>query len=64
MDIRKSTIDNRQSAIRRRGSTTLEWVLLLAAFGFPMCAFLLYVALPQLADYYRMVVFLETLPFP
>lgn len=36
----------------------------MAGFGFPMAAFLLYVALPQLADYYRMVVFLETLPFP
>jgi hypothetical protein len=64
MDIRKSTIGTRKSAIRRRGSTTLEWALLLGVFGFPMAMFLLYVALPQLADYYRMVVFLEELPFP
>jgi len=64
MDISKSAIGSRQWKNRRRGSTSLEWALLLGVFGFPMGAFLLYVALPALANYYRMVVFLETLPFP
>jgi len=46
------------------GATTVEWVLMLCVIGLPTVSFLLYVALPTLADYYRMVVFLETLPFP
>ena len=47
----------------RRGQTTVEWALIMAAFGIPMVyAFSLLLSL--LAEHYRMLTFLETLPFP
>ncbi len=46
------------------GQTTIEWALLLAAVILPVFAFLRYVVLAALFEYYRMVTFIETLPFP
>ena len=45
------------------GQTTVEWALLLAAFVLPM-VYVLNLLLGVLVAYYRMVTFLETLPFP
>lgn len=55
--------DNRLLANDDRGQTTVEWVLLLVVFGIPM-TYVIQVLLAVLAEYYEMVVFLETLPFP
>ena len=46
------------------GQTTIEWALLLAAVVLPVFAFLRYVVLEAFVTYYRMVTFMETLPFP
>jgi len=47
----------------QRGQTTIEYALLLAAIGLPsVAAFGLMLAI--LAENYRMVTFLELLPFP
>ncbi|MDY6913271.1 MAG: hypothetical protein SVT52_02280 [Planctomycetota bacterium] len=45
------------------GQTTVEWALLLACFALPM-AYVFGLLLSILAEYYRMVTFLETLPMP
>jgi len=45
------------------GQATLEWVMLLAAFGLPM-TYVFFKLLGILTEHYRMVTFLETLPFP
>jgi hypothetical protein len=47
----------------QRGQTTLEWTLLLAAAVLPMAWIFKYL-LEMLAEHYRMVVFLESLPLP
>jgi Flp pilus assembly pilin Flp len=47
----------------RRGQTAVEWVLLLAFFALPMVV-VLGLLLAVLAEMYRMVTFLEGLPFP
>lgn len=46
-----------------RGATTVEYVLLLVGVALPLVAFFRY-ALSVLAEYYRMLSFIETLPFP
>ena len=45
------------------GQLTVEWALVLAAIALPMYAVIL-VCLNLLAAHYRMVTFMETLPFP
>lgn len=45
------------------GQAKVEWVLLLVAFGLPMVA--IFAKLVEvLVEHYRMITFLETLPFP
>ena len=46
-----------------KGQTTVEWTLLLAGFGLPMI-FVITILLAVLAEHYKMVTFLETLPVP
>ena len=45
------------------GQATIEWVLVLVAFVLPM-VYVLNLLLSVLVEHYRMVTFLETLPFP
>ncbi len=45
------------------GQTTIEYSLLLVAFGLPMI-YVIRVLLATLVEHYRMVSFLETLPYP
>lgn len=45
------------------GQTSLEWALLMGGFGIPLI-YLFGVLVSMLAEHYRMVSFLETLPFP
>lgn len=45
------------------GQTAIEWTLVLVAFGLPMI-YVFAMLLAILAAHYRMVVFLESLPFP
>ncbi len=45
------------------GQATVEWALVLAAVALPMY-FIIIVCLDLLAAHYRMVTFMETLPFP
>jgi hypothetical protein len=47
----------------QRGQMTVEWSLLLAAFGLPMI-YLFSVLLAMLMEYYRMLSLVLTLPFP
>lgn len=47
----------------QRGQTTVEWILLLAVIGLPM-VWVFRMALGILAEHYRMVQFVETMPFP
>lgn len=47
----------------QRGQTTIEWALLLVGFVLPMI-YVFRVLLAVLAEQYKMVTFLETLPFP
>ena len=47
----------------QRGQSTLEWALLLGAFAIPM-VWVIRVLLNVLAEHYRMVSFMETLPYP
>ena len=47
----------------QRGQMAIEWVLLVVAFALPM-AWGFKLLLATLAEYYRMVTFLETLPLP
>ncbi len=46
-----------------QGQTTIEWTLLLAGFGIPMMVAIRWL-LGAMTEYYRMISFLETLPFP
>lgn len=52
-----------QLSADRRGQMTVEWSLLIAAFGLPM-VFLFGVLLATLAEHYRMLTLVLTLPFP
>ena len=45
------------------GQSTIEWTLILAVFALPMI-WVIRVLLNTIAEYYRMVSFLETLPYP
>lgn len=45
------------------GQASIEWVLLLVAVILPM-VYLLNMLLDFMVDFYGMVVFIETLPFP
>jgi hypothetical protein len=45
------------------GQITVEWTLLIGAFGIPMI-YIFALLLETLAAYYRMMTFLLTLPFP
>ena len=45
------------------GQTTVEWVLLLVVFALPMI-YVFKLLLATLVEHYRMVSFLETLPYP
>ena len=61
-------MNSRMRIIRRlrggeSGQTTVEWALLLACFALPMI-YVLGLLLSALTSYYRMVTFLETLPYP
>ncbi len=47
----------------RAGQMTLEWSLVLAAVALPMFG-VIKLGTSALASHYRMVSFLETLPFP
>ncbi len=47
----------------QRGQMTVEWTLLIAAFGLPMI-YLFSVLLSMLAEHYRMLTLILTLPFP
>ena len=53
----------RRLACYQRGQATLEWVILLFAFGLPL-TYIVIKLLGILSEHYRMVTFLETLPFP
>jgi hypothetical protein len=53
----------RRLARDQRGQATLEWVMLMVAFGLPL-VYILIKLLGVLTEHYRMVTFLETLPFP
>ena len=44
------------------GQTTVEWTLLLVAFGLPMF-YVFGVLLSILVEHYRMITFMVTLPF-
>lgn len=46
-----------------RGQATLEWVLLMVGFGLPM-VYVFATLLEVLAEHFRMITFLETMPFP
>ena len=45
------------------GQATIEWVLILAVFSLPMI-WVIRMLLNTIVEYYRMVSFLETLPYP
>ena len=47
----------------QRGQVSVEYTLVLAAFGLPMVTAFAWL-LGVLAEHYRMVTFIETLPFP
>ena len=59
--------DRRRGSFRwladQRGQAIVEYALVLAVIGLP-CVVLFGWLLGILAEYYRMVVFVETLPFP
>ena len=48
---------------RQAGQTTVEWVLLMVAFGLPM-VYVFRLLLSLMAEHYRLVTFIEALPFP
>jgi Flp pilus assembly pilin Flp len=45
------------------GQTTIEWAMILVAFGIPMIS-VFGMLLSVLSEHYRMVTFLQMLPFP
>jgi Flp pilus assembly pilin Flp len=47
----------------QRGQTAIEWVLIVVVFGLPM-VYVFRALLGILTEQYRMVTFMETLPFP
>lgn len=47
----------------QQGQASLEWVLLVAVVGLPLAWFSIY-GLLVMAAHYRMVTFVDTLPFP
>ena len=47
----------------QRGQTTIEWALLLVGFVLPMI-YVFRTLLAVLGEHYKLVTFLETLPFP
>jgi len=47
----------------QRGQTTVEWALLMAVVGIPLLL-VFYLFLDIIAENYRLVTFLELLPFP
>lgn len=53
----------RRLADDQTGQASLEWLLVVTVFGLPFLYFVI-LALNQLAEHYRMVTFVETLPFP
>ncbi|MBS3733918.1 MAG: hypothetical protein KGY99_03220 [Phycisphaerae bacterium] len=53
----------RQLHTAQDGATTVEWALVLAAIGLPLF-WVFMMVLDVIAADYRMVTFLETLPFP
>ena len=63
MSYHKTVCELQQLALDQAGQTTVEWALLLGGFGLPMVyGFAMLLAI--LAEHYRMVTFIETLPFP
>ncbi len=46
-----------------KGATTLEWALLLAGIGLPAVV-IMTAALNLLVEYYRLMTFVNSLPFP
>ncbi len=47
----------------QRGQVTIEYTLLLVVFGLPMVTTFIWLG-SVLTEYYRMVTFIECLPFP
>ncbi len=47
----------------QRGQVTIEYTLVLVAFGLPMATTFVWLG-RLLTEYYRMITFIETLPFP
>lgn len=47
----------------QRGQASLEWVLLVAVVGLPLAWFCIQ-GLVAMAEHYRMVTFVDSLPFP
>jgi Flp pilus assembly pilin Flp len=45
------------------GQVAIEWAMILAVFGIPMI-YIFATLLSALSEHYRMVAFLQTLPFP
>lgn len=56
-------LSDRGPAGEQAGQTTIEWAILMAGFGLPMI-YVFSLLLAALAEYYRMVTFLHTLPYP
>jgi len=54
----------RQIHADQSGAATIEWVILLVGFGLPLAAIVFPLLVKLMAENYKMVVFLETLPFP
>ena len=51
-------------ACDQRGASSVEYALLIALVGMPVFGLFYLKLLPLMAEYYRMVVFIETLPMP
>lgn len=47
----------------QNGAASIEWTLLVVAFGIPMVA-VFRMLLALMSEYYGMITFLETLPLP
>ncbi len=59
--LRKGTL--RKILSDQRGQVTIEYTLVLVAFGLPMATTFVWLG-RLLTEYYRMITFIETLPFP
>ena len=53
----------RRLSADQAGQTTIEWAMMLAVVGLPSI-YLFSRLLAVLAEHYRMITFLETLPYP